>query len=69
MYEFSGIDITTLYDGGFQFCLTGLIRKVLKSTGMKHCIGSTTPTKVKALLRTDTMVMRLRNVRPTHMIL
>ena len=27
--EFLGIDIKTLDDGGFQFCQTGLIRKVL----------------------------------------
>ena len=31
--EFLGIDIKTLDDGGFQFCQTGLIRKVLEATG------------------------------------
>ena len=32
--EFLGIDIKTLDNGGFQFCQTGLIRKVLEATGM-----------------------------------
>ena len=29
--EFLGIDIKTLDNGGFQFCQTGLIRKVLEA--------------------------------------
>ena len=53
MSEFLGIDIKTLYDGGFQFCQTGLIRKVLESTGMEHFDGLPTPTKVYAPLGTD----------------
>ena len=32
--EFLGIDINTLDNGGFQFCQTGLIRKVLEASGM-----------------------------------
>ena len=32
--DFIGIDIKTLDHGGFQFCQTGLIRKVLESIGM-----------------------------------
>ena len=52
MSEFLGIDIKTLDNGGFQFCQTGLIRKVLEATGMDHCNGLTTPTKVEALLGT-----------------
>ena len=50
MSEFLDIDIKTLDDGGFQFCQTGLIRKVLESTGMEHCNGLPTPTKVGHLL-------------------
>ena len=53
MSEFLGIDIKTLDDGGFQFCKTGLIRKVLESTGMKHSNGFPTPTKVETPLGTD----------------
>ena len=44
--EFLGIDIKTLDNGGFQFCQTGLIRKVLEATGTEHCNGLTTPNKV-----------------------
>ena len=51
--EFLGIDIKTLDNGGFQFFLTGLIRKVLESTGMEDCNGLPTPTKVEAPLGTD----------------
>ena len=53
MSEFLGIDIKTLDDGGYQFCQTGLIRKVLEGTGMDHCNGLPTPTKVEAHLGTD----------------
>ena len=51
--EFLGIDIKTLDNGGFQFCQTGLIRKVLEATGMEDCYGLPTPTKVEAPLGTD----------------
>ena len=40
-------------NGGFKFCQTGLIRKVLEATGMEHCHGLPTPTKVEAPLGTD----------------
>ena len=53
MSEFLGIDIKTMDDGGFHFCQTGLIRKVLEDTGMEHCNGLLTPTKVEAPLVTD----------------
>ena len=53
MYEFLGIDIKTLDDGGFQFCQTGLIQKVLEATGMYHRNGLSTPAKVKAPFGTD----------------
>ena len=52
MSEFLGIDIKTLDNGGFQFCQTLLIRKVLEATWMKHCHGFPTPTKVDAPLGT-----------------
>ena len=51
--EFLGIDIKTLDNVGSQFCKTGLIRKVLEATGMEHCNGLTTPTKVEEPLGTD----------------
>ena len=51
--EFLGIDIKTLDNCGFQFCQTGLIRKVLEATGMEDCNGLPTPTKVEAPLGTD----------------
>ena len=38
--------------GDFSF-QTGLIRKVLEATGMEHCNGLPTPTKVEAPLGTD----------------
>ena len=53
MSEFLGIDIKTLDDGGFQFCQTGLIRKVLEATGMDYCNWLPTPNKVEAPLGTD----------------
>ena len=53
MSEFLGIDIKTLDNGEFQFCQTGSIRKVLEATGMEHCNGLPTPTKVEAPLETD----------------
>ena len=53
MSEFLGIDIKTLDNGGFQFCQTGLIRKVLEATGMEYYNGLPTPTKVDAPLGTD----------------
>ena len=51
--EFLGIDIKALDDCGFQFCQTGLIRKVLEATWMEHSNGLPTPTKVEAPLGTD----------------
>ena len=53
MYEFLGIDIKTLNDGGFQFFQTGLIHKVLEATGMEDCNRLPTPTKFEAPLGTD----------------
>ena len=53
MYEFLGIDIKTLYDGGFQFYQAILIRKGLESTCMEYFNEFTTPTKVHAPLGTD----------------
>ena len=51
--EFLGVDIKTLDDGGFQFCQTVLICKVLEATVMEHCNGFPTPTKFDAPLGTD----------------
>ena len=51
--DFLGIDIKTFDDGGFKFYQTGLIRKVLESTGMEYCNVLPTPTKVEAPLGTD----------------
>ena len=48
--EFLGIDIKTFHNGGFHFCQTGLIRKVLEATGMEDCNSLPTPTKVEATL-------------------
>ena len=53
MSEFLRIDIKTLDNGGFQFCQTGLIRKVLESTGMEYYNGFPTPTKVEKPLGID----------------
>ena len=53
MSDFLVIDMNTLDDGGFQFCQTVLIRKVLESTGMEHCNRLPTLTKVDAPLGTD----------------
>ena len=51
--EFLGVDIKTLDNGGFQFCQTGLICKVLESTGMENCNGLPAPNKVEAPLGTN----------------
>ena len=53
VYEFLGIYIKILDNGGFQFCKTGLIRKVLEDTGMEYFNGLQTPTNVEAPLVTD----------------
>ena len=45
--ELLDIDIYRLYDGGFQFYQNGLIRNSLESTGMDHCNGLSTYTKVE----------------------
>ena len=52
MSEFFDIDINTLNDGGFHFCKTGLIRKVLEATGMETFNGFPTLTKVESPIRT-----------------
>ena len=51
--EFLGIDIKKLDNGGFKFCQTVLIRKVLEATGMEDCNGLPTPNNVEAPLGTD----------------
>ena len=53
MSELLGINIKTLDDGGFNFCQTVLIRKVLEATGMEHFNGFPTHTKFEAPLGTD----------------
>ena len=53
MSEFLVNDIKTLDNGGSQFFQTGLIHKVLESTGTEHFNGLTTPTKVEAPLGID----------------
>ena len=53
MSDFLGIDIKTLDDGGYQFCQTVFIHKVLEDTGMDHSNGFPTPKKVEAPLGTD----------------
>ena len=53
MSEFLGADTKTLDDGVFQFCQTGFISKVLEYTGIDHCNGFPTPTKVDTPLGTD----------------
>ena len=67
--EFLGIGIKTFDDGGFQSYQTGLIRKVLGSTGMDHFNGFTIPTKVGHLLGQTRMVLRLKDIGPTHTLL
>ena len=62
--EFLGVDIKTLDDGGFHFCQTRLIRKVLEDTGMQHCNGFPTPTKVEAPLVTDANVSEAKRNFP-----
>ena len=51
--ELLGIDIKTLDYGGVKFYQTGLICKILEDTGMEHCNGFPTSTKVDAPLGTD----------------
>ena len=53
MSDLLGIYIKTLNDGGFQFCQTGLIHKVLEAAWMEHCNGFPTTTKFEAPLVTD----------------
>ena len=53
VFELLDIDIKTLDNGGFQFCETGLIRKVMEATGIEDCNGLPTTTKVEAPLGTE----------------
>ena len=53
MSKLLGIDIKTLDDEGFQFCQTGLIRKVLEATWMDHCNRLPTPNKAEASIGTE----------------
>ena len=53
MSEFLFVDIKTLDNGGFQVCQTRLTHKVLEATGMEHCNGLPTSTKVEEPLGTD----------------
>ena len=53
MSELLCIDIKTLDNGGFQFCQTGLICKVLEAPGMEHSNVLLAPTKVEAPLGTE----------------
>ena len=53
MSEILSIGIKTLYDGGFQFYQTELIRKVSESTDVEHCNGLPKPTIDEAPLGTD----------------
>ena len=64
MSEFLSIDIKTLDNGGFQFCQTELIRKVLEATGMDDCNGLPTLTKVEAPLGTDVNVFEAKRDWP-----
>ena len=51
----------------FSFFQTGFIRKVLEATGMDHCNGLPTPTKVDAPIGTDANGSEVREIGPTHM--
>ena len=64
MSDILGIDIKTLDDGGFKFYKTGLIHKVLEATGMEHCNGLTTSTKVEATIGTDNNVSEAKKDCP-----
>ena len=59
-----GIGIKTSDDSGFQFCQTGLIRKVLEATGMENCNGLPTSTKVEVPLGTDVNVSEAKRDWP-----
>ena len=54
MYEFLGIDIKKLDDGGFKFCQTGLIHKVLEAKRMEHFNRLPITTNVDATIGTET---------------
>ena len=63
MSEFLGIEIKTLDDGGFQFCKTGFICKVLEATGMEHLNGFPTTTKFETPLGTDKNISEANRYR------
>ena len=67
--EFLGIDIKTFDNGGFQFCQTGLIHKVLEATRWRIVMGFQNPPRLRHLLEQMQMVLRLREIGPTHMLL
>ena len=46
VYDFLGIYIRTLDNGGLKIYKIRLVRKVLEATGMDHCNGFPTPNKV-----------------------
>ena len=62
--EFLVIDIKTFNYGGFNFCQTGFIRKVLEATVMEYSNGLPTTTKVEAPLGTDANCSEAKIDRP-----
>ena len=64
MYELLGIDINMLDHGISYFYQTGLICKSLEDTGMDHCNGLPTPTKVQVPLGTDKNVSEAKRDCP-----
>ena len=68
MSEFLGIDIKTLDNDGFQFCQTGLIRKVIESTGMENSNGLPTTTKVDAPIGTDANIYEAKRDWPNSYV-
>ena len=64
MYELLGIDINMLDHSISYFYRKVLIRKVLEDTGMEHCNGLPTPTKVQVPLGTDKNVSEAKRDFP-----
>ena len=67
--EFLGIYIKKLDDGGFQFFKLDTSANSWKQEVWSIVMGCQHPPRLRQLLEQTQMVMRLREIVPTHMLL
>ena len=67
--EFFGINIKTLDDGGFQFFKMDLSANYWKPQGWSILMGFQQPPMLRHLMGQMIMVLRIKEIGPTHMLL